>query len=134
MCKIRASSHRLASALATRLAPIVPDTMQVRSEGSKVVIFVGQREAGGSAAAVLVDDDDDRDLSERAETAVRAVLNGVQDCVIEELKESWPPAPSGAELLLPGARAVGDSVLGWYGDEDTPTVRLDAIPLAELTE
>lgn len=60
------------------------------------------------------------------------MLSGVQDCVIEDLKGSWPSAKSGDELPLPGAQAVGDSVLGWYGDEDTPVVGLDAIPLSEL--
>jgi hypothetical protein len=134
MCRTRASSHRLASALTSRLSLIIPATMEVRRDGANVVLLVDEREIGGSAAAVILDDDDDRDLADRARTAVEAVLNGVQDVVIEELKEGWPTAPTGVGLPLPGARAVGGSVLGWYGSEDTPVVQLDPIPLSELIE
>jgi len=87
-----------------------------------VVLLVDEREVGGSAAAAILDDEDDRDLAERARTVVQAVLNGTQDVVIEELKEGWPPARTGADLL------------SWYGDETTPVVRLNAIPLSELIE
>jgi hypothetical protein len=128
----RASSHRLAWALSSRLNSIIPSTMKVRHDGANVVLLVGEREIGGSAAATILDDDDDRDFAERARTAVEAVLSGVQDVVIEELKGGWPAASTGDDLPLPGARAVGGSVLGWYGSEDTPVVRLDAIPLSEL--
>jgi hypothetical protein len=54
--------------------------------------------------------------------------------VIEELKGGWPISSPGDDLPLPGARAVSGSVLGWYGSEGTPAVRLDPIPLSELIE
>ncbi len=65
--------------------------MQVRRDGANVVLMVDERVVGGSAAAALLDDDDDRDLADRARTAVEAVLNGVQDVVIEELKRAGRP-------------------------------------------
>jgi hypothetical protein len=94
----------------------------------------GRSDGRRLGSAAILDDGDDRDLAERARTAVEAVLNGVQDVVIEELKGGWPAGAAGADLPLPGALAVGGAVLGWYGSEDTPVVRLDPIVLSELVE
>ncbi len=94
---------------------IIPDTMQVRSDGVNVVLLVHEREVGGSAAAAILDDDDDddRDFPERARTAVEAVLNGVQDVVIEELKAGWPPPRLGPICRCQGPEQWVDRL--WAG-------------------
>lgn len=67
---------------------------------------------GASAAAAILDDADDRDLAERARTAVEAVRGLAGRC-------------AGADLSLPGARAVGRSSDGDSGLGHRPRYRTD---------
>lgn len=134
MSQTHASSRKLAAALAARLDRLVPDPVAVTVDDANVVIMVRQQEAGSSGAAAILDDDDGRDPLERAETAARAVLSGVQDCVIEELRERWPAPVREAELPLPGVRIIDGELHSWYGEEEGPSVRLDAISLRDLAD
>lgn len=130
---MRASSPRLASALASRLDSKVPDDIVVRADGTNVIVVHGDREFGASGATQIVDDEDGRSLAERVETVVRAVLSGVQDCVVEELTEPWPTNGSGG-LAFPGARVVGHEVRSWYGEEQAPAMRLGTISFEEFVD
>ena len=126
------SSLRFASALANRLNAVVPAAVTVRSDGHKVMVVTESGQDGGSGAAAILEDENGRDLIERIETACRAVLNGVQDGVMEELREGWPAQGDPGGLPLPGARVVGDEVHLWYGEEKSPAVRLQPIRLDDF--
>lgn len=135
---MRPSSRRLARALAERLAGIVPPPLHVRAGGDIVHVEADGRALGGSAAACIVEADDDRTDGERLECAIRAVLDGVQDCVAERLARPWPAdagdTPAGA-MALPGARAEGGGARLWYGSgEDDAVVALRPIAPEEWME
>jgi hypothetical protein len=97
-----------------------------------VILVTGSGQNGASGAAAILEDEDGRDLIERIETAGRAVLNGLQDGVIEELGEGWPAQGGAGGLALPGVRVVGDEVLLWYGEERSHAVRLQPILLDDF--
>jgi hypothetical protein len=127
-------SHRLASAVAARLAEVVPSSLSVRSDGLLVNVYRKAEPTiplGGSAAAQIISDDDGRSLPEKARVAVASILNGVQDCVAEELAEPWPQVSG--KMAQPNARTDGERVYLWYGDvERFPVISLAPIRLAEL--
>jgi hypothetical protein len=130
---MRASSRKLAALLATRLDEILPPSLSARAEGPRLSIFVGDEAQCGSAAAVLVEDDDD-ELDARLETAIRAVLSGVQDCVIRHQREPWPESGRQGALPMPGARVEQGLVQLWFGDEHAPDVRLTPFERSQLME
>jgi len=130
---MRASSRKLAALLATRLDEILPPSLSARAEGPRLSIFVGDEAQCGSAAAVLVEDDDD-ELDVRLETAIRAVLSGVQDCVIRHQREPWPESGRQGALPMPGARVEQGLVQLWFGDERAPDVRLTPFERSQLME
>ena len=85
---------------------------------------------GGSPALDIMEENDDRSVTEKIETAVRAILDGIQDVIIENIHGSWPGQPgSGSELPMPDCRVVGDELLVWFGDEAIPTLALPPIRL-----
>ena len=113
---MHASSRKLAIALTERIGEVVPAPLTLRAEGSGVSLYADGELIGGSDAASIVDDQDSRTFSERVETAVRAVLSGVQDSILRYLRVEWPTDGEG-ELALPGARTEAGRVHLWYGSE-----------------
>lgn len=125
-----ASSRKLAAAIAARLAQVVPPPLDVRAKGGRVTISIAGKSLGGSAAAAIVEDEDGRTSEERIVTAIRAILDGVQDAVTRELREPWPN--KGGTTALPNARSDGRRVHLWFGDEQSPSLGLPPIEIAEV--
>jgi hypothetical protein len=92
---MRASSRNLARILAERIGEVVPSPLTLRAHGSGVSLYAGGELLGGSDAASIVEDDDGRTFGERVTTAVQGVLDGIQDCVMEYLREEWPTDHTG---------------------------------------
>lgn len=129
-----ASSRKLAAAVAARLARVVPPPVTVSAEGDLVSVHAGGKSLGSSGAAVIVGDDDERTAEEKMDSAVRAILDGVQDLVTRELREPWPREQRGG-LALPNVRNDGSASAFWFGrDEQTPALALPSIHLAEVEE
>lgn len=124
---MRASSRKLAMALAERIGKIVPAPFTLRSLGSGVDLYVGEEQIGGSDAAIIIEDKDGRTASERVKTVVLAVLGDIQDSVMLYLTEQWP-TEIGGELAMPGARTDAGRVYLWYGaSEEQPVISLRPI-------
>ena len=126
-----ALSHRLAAALAARLDKVAPDSFAVRARGETVDVYSGEILLGGSTAATIVEDDDDRTLARKLESAVYSVLDIIQDCISEHLREPWPAYP-GRRMANPGTRAEGTRVYAWFGDENAPALTLSPIEVSEI--
>ncbi len=127
---MNASSRDLAADLAERLNGALPDGLSARCAGAVIEVYSGGRVAGRFPALSIIDDDDDRGVTARIETATRAVLSGIQDAVIEDIRGPWPPRGGhGQELALPDCRVSGDELLVWFGDESTPALALPPITL-----
>jgi hypothetical protein len=133
----RASSRRLAAALAERIGEVLPPPLVVRVEGpglNQVNLYADGMNQGGSAAAKIVEEDDGHTLAEAVETVVAAVLNGVQDAVAEYLALPWPTDAAG-ELAWPGARTDGERVHLWFGGSEAAAVlTLRPIAFAEFAQ
>ncbi|HEU4881273.1 MAG TPA: hypothetical protein VFT45_03480 [Longimicrobium sp.] len=131
---MRASSLRFARALAERIGEVLPPPLTIRVDDENLVVSADGIVQGGSAAAVIVEEDDDRTVAERLETAGRAVLSGVQDCVSEYLALPWPGDADGG-MAIPGVRVDAERVHLWFGgSESAPVVSLRPIDLDELIE
>src|SRR5258707_795480 len=102
-CRMRASSRKLAMALAKRIGEVVPAPLTLRAAGTGVALYADGELLGGDDSASIVEDEDGRALSERVDTAVQSVLSGIQDCVMRYLRAKWPTDGAG-ELALPGVR------------------------------
>ncbi|HEX8394199.1 MAG TPA: hypothetical protein VF665_17785, partial [Longimicrobium sp.] len=73
-----------------------------------------------------------RSFGDRLETAVLAMMDGVQDCVMRELRIQWPFEADGA-FAEPGARAGHDRLHLWFGrSEHDPAIRMDPIAFTEF--
>jgi hypothetical protein len=125
------SSHDLAAALAERLNEVAPGGLSVRSAGASIEVVSGAQAVGGSPALEIIDENDDRSLQDRVETATRAVLSGVQDVIIENIREPWPGGSgSRGDVPEPDCRIVKQELLIWFGDETDPALTLPAVSLA----
>lgn len=126
------TAQRLATELATRLDPCVPDGFRVSAHGPVVALHApdGSR-AHGEIQWFLADPGDPRD---NITTAVWSTLQNFQDTVIEQLTHGWPGPEdaSAADLPLPGSRITDGRIELWYGKEGDPTdatILFDPIPL-----
>ena len=76
--------------------------------------------------------------AEPVESFACNILRDAQDHIIEHIcKRDWPPLPEGAPEPSPGAtvRAPHTEVIGreihwWYGERETPLLRVPPGPLA----
>lgn len=123
-----ASSHNLASALAARLAGILPSPLTVVAKGFVVCLFAGDTLIDNSASAHIVDLDDGRTIALKVEVCAEAVLSEIQDSVAKYLHEPWPKLGR-REMALPGARADDTFVHLWYGEEGS-TAHMPLAPIA----
>ena len=130
---VLASSHRLATILAARLQPTLPAGIALWADGSNVKVLANGLDIGGSAAAAIVEDDDDRSFDERCESALWAMLSGIQDSVIEWLGEPWPRLIRN-DIALPRVRSDGTRFHFSYGDvEQSAAIVFPPIEISELT-
>jgi hypothetical protein len=125
------SPDRFAAAVATRLNSVVPAGLSVRAEGSGVCLY-DPESWGASWAADILTDDDGRSIVELVETAAYAIMNSIQDEVMESTKEQWPLGPRGA--AEPEARVIGEQLHLWFGDAAAPILRLEPVQLVELAD
>ena len=133
MIVTRPSASRFAAALAERLDHVVPSGLSVCARGSSVAVHGPGAARPASEAAEIVSDEDGRALADRIETAARAILNGVQDEVMEILTEQWPAGLNGS-AVYPNARVEGDQLLMWFGEEPSPVIVLPPLPVADVME
>ncbi len=141
------SAARLSAALARRLAPVVPPPFRVRADGADVTVehpagwgfTSGVGSIMDAAASPEYDHSwaetgpwDEPTDGERAETAVRAVLNSLQDAVSEATGEPWPEAAP-RRMAEYGARHDARALYFWYGSENAPVVAFAPMALADLT-
>jgi hypothetical protein len=125
------SPDRFAPAVATRLNKVVPAGLSVRAEGSAVTLY-DPEPWGGSLAADILTEGDGRSIVELVETAAYAIMNSIQDEVMESTKEQWPLGPRGA--AEPEARVIGGQLHLWFGDETASILRLETVDLIELVD
>jgi hypothetical protein len=131
---MRASSRKFARAVAERTGEILPPPLVIRVSGACLDVYADGVSKGGSAAAVIVEADDGGTLSERLESAARAVLGGIQDGVAEYLALPWPLDADG-QMAMPGARADAERLHLWFGGgEAAAAVTLRPIELRELVD
>ncbi len=129
---MRTSSRKLALALAERLGEVLPPPLGVRALGDCLEVQADGTGWGGSAAADIVGHEDGRSPAERVETAVRAMLGGVQDAASEYLTLPWPVDAAGT-MALPEARTDAERVHAWFGGSEADAVlTLRPITFAEL--
>src|SRR3989454_1991674 len=129
MIPARLSPYRFAAALAARLNAVVPRGVTVQPEGSAVHVY-DPALCGGSSGADILGEEDGRSLVELVEVAAWAIMDSTQDVVMESTREQWPMGATRA--ADPGARVVGDRLHLWFGDEDSPVLRLESVDLTKL--
>lgn len=79
-----------------------------------------------------MEDDDDGTLGERAQTAVWAMMDGVQDAVMRYTRQPWPLEPDGS-LADPRTRSDLACVhLSFGRNEHEPVIRMEPIPFTEF--
>jgi len=126
-------SHKLAEFLVDRINERVPAPFVLRADNGRVHVHAGDELWFVSHGLSIVDEDDGRTLGQRLETAVRALLNSVQDVVMRHFHIQWPTDSSGS-LAVAGARMTGDFVDLWYGpSEERAVIRFRQIPLKQVT-
>jgi hypothetical protein len=118
----------VAAAIVERLRPRVPDAIGLYVDAPGVVAVSVDEER---TVRVRVDEPDDTDLDEEIPYdppypafGVLEVLDAVQELAREELELDWPQgAPA------PGAALGGGEIRLWFGDESSPALAFEPIPL-----
>lgn len=131
---MRASSRKLAAALAGRLTDVLPSPYAARASGNEVEVYAGSEYVGGSPAASILEDEDGDAVGERAERAAWAVLSGIQDAVAVHGTVGWP-LDADHQMALPDVRSDSRRLYLWFGSSELdPVVALQPIELSELVE
>ena len=125
------SPVRFATEMALRLNSVVPAGLAVHAKGAGVTLY-DPASWGASLAAEHLLNEDGRPIVDLVESVAYAIMNAIQDEVMESTKEQWPPGPKGA--AEPEARVIGEQLHLWFGDEDAPILRLDPLDLIEVAE
>jgi hypothetical protein len=119
----------LASALAERLAQVLPEGFSISSDGPD--LWLDTPDGFGNSAWAGAVDRNPMDLSLYA-GAAWTVLSSIQDGVSVTLRELWPLVMVGSEHQMDTPGAVVDGVLElWYGNEDAPAIRFQPIKLRD---
>lgn len=125
--------RKLATALVSRLAKIVPQAVSILADDAQIALVRGNEIlAKADLEAMLDQSGDARDL---VVTALTSALSTIQDFVAEELTVPWPAAGSGRSaptLPLPDVSMDSMQVRLWFGDEGFPVLELQPIPLEEI--
>jgi hypothetical protein len=121
---------QLASALAERLAQVLPEGFSISSDGHE--LWLDTPDGYGNSAWAGGVDQDPTDLSSYAGAAC-VVLSSIQDGVSMTLRAPWPLMTVGSQHLMamPGAKVVDGALELWYGDEDAPAIRFQPIKLRD---
>jgi hypothetical protein len=132
--RMRASSRKLAVALADRLNSVVPAPWRVSARAKDIDVYIRDELALTSHSPEIIENEDDPEwtLPERAATVVYGVLSSIQDSVSEYLHEPWP-TPDGREMAMPGVRTDPEFVHLWFGaNELAPVISIPAISFGEI--
>jgi hypothetical protein len=117
----------LASALAARLAVVLPPGFRARSDGSD--FYLDAPDGLGSATSLAHLDGDDVAPQDYADAAWN-VLSMAQDVVSETIVAPWPAAAgSGSDLAEPSATVDGSQIHLFFGPEDNPVLTLPPIAI-----
>jgi hypothetical protein len=121
---------QLASALAERLAQVLPEGFSISSDGHD--LWLDTPDGAGTSVWAGVVDHNPTDLSLYT-SAADTVLSSIQDGVSVTLREPWPLVMVGGEhqMAMPGAKVVDEVLELWYGDEDAPAIRFQPIRLRD---
>jgi hypothetical protein len=121
---------QLASALAERLAQVLPQGFSISSTGYE--LWLDTPDGYGNSAWAGAVDQNPTDLALYSGAAWQ-VLNSIQDGVSVTLREPWllEMVSGKRQMAMPDAKVV-DGVLDlWYGQEDAPVIRLQPIKLRD---
>jgi len=130
---MRPSSHKLATALATRLNAVMPAAFRLTPRDSYVELRI-EGAWDGAITTPEIAADDSREVGERLHTAASGVLNSVQDSVSEHLRAPWPSA-DGRTMAMPAVRVSTIAIHLWYGESEAePVLRLAEIALGEIAD
>lgn len=117
----------LAQSISERLQAVVPEGASPSNAGDvRMVLGAVVNQAGTFEENLLV--------------ASEAILSGVQDRIIRDLKEGWPRSvdgrpgerDSGEDLPMWEAAVVSGTLRLWYGDARRPALELPPIRLDGL--
>ncbi len=128
---MRVSSHKLVTALVSRLNDVVPSSFQLNTRGDLLHVHSGG--VLSSIMSVDIVEDESRDLNERLRTSVWSVISGLQDDIAEDLRTPWPSA-DGRTMAMPEVHSDGEWVHLWYGDRGAPVLSLPPIRIADIAE
>jgi hypothetical protein len=121
---------QLASALAERLAQVLPEGFSISPEGHK--LWLDTPDGYGNSAWAGSVDENPTDLSLYS-GAAEVVLSSIQDGVSMTLREPWPLMMVGGkrQMAMPGAKVVDGVLELWYGEEEVPAIRFQPIKLRD---
>jgi hypothetical protein len=121
---------QLASALAERLAQVLPEGFSISSAGHE--LWLDTPDGFGNSAWAGAVDENPTDLSLYS-GAAEVVLSSIQDGVSLTLREPWPLELVGRQhqMAMPGAKVVDGALELWYGNEDAPAIRFQPINLRD---
>jgi hypothetical protein len=121
---------QLASALAERLAQVLPEGFSISSMGHE--LWLDTPDGYGNSAWAAAVDENSTDLSLYS-GAAENVLNSIQDGVSMTLRKPWPLEMVGGkrQMAMPGAKVIDGALELWYGKEDAPAIRLQPINLRD---
>lgn len=123
----------LASALAERLAAVVPAQIDVTVDSGRVWVRNAQGSRVISDVAFLTSVDDES-TDERIRRAAEHALDTAQEMIAEETTEPWPSkageVPGG--FAFANADIVGEQVLLFYGNPGSPVLELAPIDLSDV--
>lgn len=126
-------ARRLAAALVSRLAKLVPQGISILMDDARIALARGNEILAKADLEPILDQAGDvRDL---VVMALTNALSTIQDFVAEELTIPWPAAGSGRSaptLPLPDVSMDSMNIRLWFGDEASPVLELQPIPLEEI--
>jgi hypothetical protein len=123
-------TRRLAAAVVSRVAGLVPEGILVLLDDTGIALAIDHEIVARTAFEPLLDQNGD--IRQLAEMTLGNVLSDIQDVVAEELTTPWPAGSAATQLPLPGVRISSTEVRLWYGEETSPALALQPIPLEEI--
>lgn len=126
---------RLADAIAASISTVIPSPFQVTAgNGAITVVSSAPRSlASTTMFSWLLEETDDLAVPADIATAALAVLNSVQDYIIEALfGESWPSYTDDTRLPLPQAAVIDGVLQMWYGTATKAALRVPDVDLRLL--
>jgi hypothetical protein len=125
-------AHRLASAVAARLARVLPDGFAIAEDVPTVLTLRSPISEYSEEFDIVQFLQAGRTRSEGTSETVYQVLSLVQDFISEELRSPWPCLHTVYNLALPGVSLEEDRLHFWYGPQENPVIDFRSISIAQL--